>query len=147
MPPDKELYICIYMIIGTGIDIIEVARIEKVLSRDIGFRDKIFTAGEIEYCEGRKFKYQHYAARFSAKEAFLKAIGTGWRFGVRFGDLDLYHDELGQPHFRVTGVAKELTDRLGVSKIHVSLSHLKEMATAVVIIERESEPDHAAPAP
>ncbi len=126
------------MIIGTGIDLIEVARIEKALSRDIGFRDKIFTPGEIEYCESKKNKYQHYAARFSAKEAFLKAVGTGWRFGVRFADIDLYHDELGQPHIRTTGIAKELTERLSVSKIHVSLSHLKELASAVVIIESDA---------
>jgi holo-[acyl-carrier protein] synthase len=131
------------MILGTGIDIIEVARIEKALSRDIGFRDKIFTIGEIAYCEAKKNKYQHYAARFSAKEAFLKAIGTGWRFGVRFGDIDIFHDELGQPHINVTGVAKELTERLSVSKIHVSLSHLKETATAIVIIECESATTHA----
>ena len=126
------------MIIGTGIDLIEVARIEKALSRDIGFRDKIFTPGEIEYCESKKNKYQHYAARFSAKEAFLKAVGTGWRFGVRFADIDLYHDELGQPHIRTTGIAKELTEHLTVSKIHVSLSQLKELASAVVIIESDA---------
>jgi holo-[acyl-carrier protein] synthase len=126
------------MIYGIGTDIIEVARIEKALSRDIGFRDKIFTPGEIEYCETKRNKYQHYAARFSAKEAFLKAIGTGWRYGVRFADIDIFHDELGQPHIRTTGIAKELTERLQVSKIHVSLSHLKEMATAVVILECET---------
>jgi holo-[acyl-carrier protein] synthase len=126
------------MIYGIGTDIIEVARIEKALSRDIGFRDKIFTPGEIEYCEAKKNKYQHYAARFSAKEAFLKAIGTGWRFGVRFADIDIYHDELGQPHIRTSGIAKELTERLLISKIHVSLSHLKEMANAVVILECET---------
>jgi holo-[acyl-carrier protein] synthase len=123
------------MIYGIGTDIIEVARIEKAMSRDTGFRDKIFTEGEIAYCEPKRNKYQHYAARFSAKEAFLKAIGTGWRFGVRFADIDVYHDEMGQPHIRTTGIAKELTERLSVSKIHVSLSHLKELATAVVVLE------------
>ncbi len=134
------------MILGTGIDIIEVARIEKAMSRDIGFRDKLFTEGEIAYCEGKRNKYQHYAARFSAKEAFLKAIGTGWRFGIRFADIDIFHDDLGQPHIRPTGVAKELTGRLLVSKIHVSLSHLKEIATAVVIIECETDPPDVPPA-
>ncbi len=133
------------MIYGIGTDIIEVARIEKALSRDIGFRDKIFTPGEIAYCESKKNKYQHYAARFSAKEAFLKAVGTGWRFGVRFGDIDLFHDELGQPHINVSGVAKDLTDRLSISKIHVSLSHLKEMATAIVILECETANPNAEP--
>lgn len=124
------------MICGTGIDIIEVARIQKVMERDIGFRDKIFTPGEIEYCESKKNKYPHYAARFSAKEAFLKAIGTGWRFGIRFADIEVYHDELGKPFIRVYGKAEELLNNEKISKIHVSLSHLKEMATAIVIIEK-----------
>ena len=125
------------MIYGIGTDIIEVARIQKVMERDLGFRDKIFTPGEIAYCETKKHKYENYAARFSAKEAFLKAIGTGWRFGIRFGDIDIYHDDLGKPHIQTIGVAKELTDRLSISKIHVSLSHLKEMSTAIVILEFE----------
>jgi len=124
------------LIYGTGIDIIEVARIQKVMERDIGFRDKIFTPVEIEYCESKKNKYQHYAARFSAKEAFLKAIGTGWRFGIRFADIEVYHDDLGKPFIRGFGKAEELLKNEEISKIHVSLSHLKEMATAIVIIEK-----------
>ncbi len=126
------------MIYGTGIDIIEVERIEKALMRDNGFKDKIFTPLEIEYCESKKNKYQHYAARFSAKESFLKAIGTGWRFGIRFADIELFHDELGQPHIRVSGKAEELINNLQISKIHVSLSHLKETASAIVILESET---------
>jgi holo-[acyl-carrier protein] synthase len=125
------------MIYGIGTDIIEVERIQKVMERDIGFRDKIFTPGEIEYCETKKFKYQNYAARFSVKESFLKAIGTGWRFGIRFADIEVYHDELGKPFINVYGKAKELISDLSISKIHVSLSHLKEMATAVVILESD----------
>ena len=107
------------------------------MEKDIGFREKIFTEGEIAYCEKMKNKYQNYAARFSAKEAFLKAIGTGWRFGIRFADIEIYHDEFGKPLIRLTGKAEELVLRDGISKIHVSLSHLKEMATAVVILEKE----------
>jgi len=125
------------LISGTGIDIIEVLRIQKVMERDLGFREKIFTEGEIAYCEKMKNKYQNYAARFSAKEAFLKAIGTGWRFGIRFADIDVYHDDFGKPLIRLTGKAEELALRDGITKIHVSLSHLKEMAAAVVILERE----------
>jgi len=124
------------LIIGTGIDIIEVGRIQKAMERDNSFRDKIFTADEIAYCESKRFKYQHYAARFSAKEAFLKAIGTGWRFGIRFGEIGVVHDELGKPELRLTGKAKEWIDNELVTNIHVSLSHLKEMATAVVVLER-----------
>jgi holo-[acyl-carrier protein] synthase len=125
------------LISGTGTDIIEVHRIQTVMERDIGFREKIFTQGEITYCETKKNKYQHYAARFSAKEAFLKAIGTGWRFGIRFADIDVYHDDFGKPLIRLSGKAEELALRDGISKIHLSLSHLKEMATAVVIVEKE----------
>ena len=125
------------MIFGIGIDIIEVNRIKTVMERDIGFREKIFTEGEIAYCEKMKNKHQNYAARFSAKEAFLKAIGTGWRFGIRFADVDVYHDEFGKPLIRLSGKAEELAMREGISKIHLSLSHLKEMATAVVILEKE----------
>jgi len=127
------------LIFGTGIDIIEVGRIAKVMERDLGFRDKIYTEGEIAYCDSKKNKYQHYAARFSAKEALMKAIGTGWRFGIRFADIEVYHDELGQPHILLTGKAKELSEKERFSKIHVSLSHVKELATAVVIIECEEE--------
>jgi len=126
------------LIAGTGIDIIEVDRIQKVMERDIGFREKIFTPGEIAYCESKKNKYQHYAARFSAKEAFMKAIGTGWRFGIRFAEIDIVHDDLGRPYIRIYGKANDLLADLQITKIHVSLSHLKELATAIVIIESES---------
>lgn len=125
------------MIKGTGIDIIEVERIRSVMERDTGFRDKIFTPEEIRYCESKKNKYQHYAARFSAKEALMKAIGTGWRFGIRFADIEVFHNDLEQPQIRVSGKANELLSDLAISKIHVSLSHLKELATAIVIIENE----------
>ena len=126
------------MIYGIGTDIIEVSRIRAVMEKDIGFREKIFTPGEIAYCETKKHKFENYAARFSAKESFLKAIGTGWRFGIRFADIEVYHDELGKPFIRVHGKAKQLITDLSVSKIHVSLSHLKEMATAIVILECET---------
>ncbi len=123
------------MIYGIGTDILEVARIGKIMQRDIGFREKIFTAGEIAYCETKKYKYENYAARFSAKEAFMKAVGTGWRFGIRFADIEVYHDEFGKPLIRLYGKAEELCSIEGISKIHVSLSHLKEIVTAIVIAE------------
>ena len=125
------------MIYGIGTDIIEVSRIHAVMEKDIGFREKIFTSGEIAYCETKKHKFENYAARFSAKEAFMKAIGTGWRFGIRFADIEVYHDEFGKPLIRLHGKAEELAKIEGISKIHVSLSHIKEMATAVVVVEKE----------
>lgn len=124
------------MIYGTGIDMIEVDRIQITMERDIGFKNTIFTNAEILYCESKTNKYQHYAARFSAKEAFMKAIGTGWRYGIRFADIEIYLDELGKPSIRGYGKAKELLKKEEISKIHVSLSHLTEMATAIVIIEK-----------
>ncbi len=127
------------MIYGIGTDIIEVSRIEKVMEREIGFREKIFTSGEIAYCETKKHKYENYAARFSAKEAFMKAIGTGWRFGIRFLDIEVYHDEFSKPLIRLYGKAEELGKIEGISKIHVSLSHVKGIATAIVVIETEDK--------
>jgi holo-[acyl-carrier protein] synthase len=123
------------LIYGIGTDIIEVSRIKTVMERDIGFRDKIFTPGEIAYCETKRYKFENYSARFSAKEAFLKAIGTGWRFGIRFADIEIFHDELGKPHIKAHGKAEELLNEYQITHMHVSLSHLKEMATAVVILE------------
>jgi len=116
------------MIYGIGTDIIEISRIHAVMEKDIGFREKIFTSGEIAYCETKKHKYENYAARFSAKEAFMKAIGTGWRFGIRFADIEVYHDEFGKPLIKIERI----------SKIHVSLSHVKEMAIAIVTVEKEN---------
>jgi holo-[acyl-carrier protein] synthase len=127
------------MIYGIGTDIIEVSRIHAVMEKDIGFREKIFSPGEIAYCETKKHKYENYAARFSAKEAFMKAIGTGWRFGIRFADIEVYHDEFGKPLIALHGKAEELSKIEKISKIHVSLSHVKEIATAIVIVEAEDK--------
>ena len=124
------------MIYGIGTDIIEVSRIAKVMERDIGFREKIFSEGEIGYCERMKNKYQHYAARFSAKEAFMKALGTGWRDGIRFVEIEVAHDPLGKPLILLSGKAKELAERAGMGEIYVSLSHVKEMACAMVVAEK-----------
>lgn len=123
------------MIFGIGTDIIEVERIKKVMDRDIGFRDKIFTSVEIAYCETKRHKFENYAARFSAKEAFLKAIGTGWRYGIGFSDIEVVNDDLGKPNIRAYGKAAELMMANKISRMHVSLSHLKEISTAVVILE------------
>jgi holo-[acyl-carrier protein] synthase len=125
------------LIYGIGTDIIEVSRIAKVMERDIGFRDKIFSEGEIAYCEKMRNKYQHYAARFSAKEAFMKALGTGWRDGIRFVEIEVAHDPLGKPLILLSGKAKELAEKAGMGEIHVSLSHVKEVASAVVVVEKK----------
>lgn len=125
------------MIIGIGTDIFEVRRMKAKMDEGTGLINEIFTAGEIEYCKNFKHKEQYYAARFAAKEAFLKALGTGWRFGIKFSDIDIFRDELGKPSIRLLGKAKEIADEKGINKIHVSMSHIKEMVTAFVILEKE----------
>ncbi len=126
------------MIYGIGTDIFEVSRIKAVMEQDKGFLTDVFTDDEISFCSKKKNLEQHLAARFSAKEAFLKALGTGWRFGIKFTDIEIVNDELGKPHIRLYGKADEQVKREGISVIHVSLSHVKEMVTAVVILEREA---------
>jgi holo-[acyl-carrier protein] synthase len=126
------------MIYGIGTDIFEVSRIKAVMEQDKGFLTDVFTEGEIAYCGEMKHMEQHYAVRFSAKEAFLKALGTGWRFGIKFTDIEIVNDELGKPHIRLYGKADEQVRKERISAIHVSLSHVKELATAIVILEKEA---------
>lgn len=123
------------MIHGIGTDIIEVDRLRKTMEADPGFRESIFTQTEISYCESKTFKYQHYAARFCAKEALMKALGKGLNSGILFKDIEVYHDDSERPWIRLTGTAKHAAENLGVLKILVSLAHLREMANAVVIVE------------
>jgi holo-[acyl-carrier protein] synthase len=123
------------MIFGIGTDLIEVERVAGKLEKRPGFKELVFSAAEIIYCEARTNKYEHYAARFAAKEAFLKAIGTGWRNGTAFNEIEIYNDEEGKPEIRFSGVTATTIAGLKLGKIFVSLSHLKTMACAMVIIE------------
>ncbi len=123
------------MILGTGIDIIEVSRITEKVSRDNGFVDKVFSAREIELCRSRREKDQHFAARFAAKEAFLKACGRGLTAGFDLRHVEVVNDDLGKPFIELHGGMKSMAEREQWSKIHVSLSHIREFACAVVIIE------------
>jgi holo-[acyl-carrier protein] synthase len=123
------------MIFGIGTDLIEVERVADRMEKKTGFKELVFSPGEIIYCETKTFKYEHYAARFAAKEAFLKAIGTGWRKGTAFNEIEVYHDEAGKPEFRFHGITAKTVADLKLGKIFVSLSHLKTMACAMVIIE------------
>ncbi len=122
------------MILGLGTDIAEVARIAKSIE-DIRFKERIFSAGEIAYCESRAGKNESFAARFAAKEAFFKAIGTGLREGMAFKEVEIINDELGKPSIHLAGTTAELLTKKNIKSIHVSLSHSKETAIATVIIE------------
>ena len=125
------------MILGIGTDILEVDRVRKTMEKDPGFKSEVFTSGEIAYCESKANKYQHFAARFCAKEAFLKAISFDKSKGISLREIEVFNDHSGQPFIRLSGVVKDIAVDLGVTKILVSLAHLKEIANAAVLIERE----------
>ncbi|MBR4641830.1 MAG: holo-ACP synthase [Selenomonadaceae bacterium] len=121
------------MIIGLGTDIIEIARIKKAVARK-HFRDNVFTETEQVYCESRgKNSAASYAARFAAKEAFFKALGTG--IVTQLTNVEIFNDGQGAPHIFLRGKAKILVESMNVHKISVSLSHSRDFATAVCIIE------------
>ena len=124
------------MIYGIGIDIIEVNRIQKLISRGARYQKRIFTENEIEYCESKKNKEQNYAARFAAKEAFMKAIGTGWTSGQAFNQIEIVNDVRGKPEIKLYEKSKKYVDNLGLSNIQVSLSHIRDFAIAIVIAEK-----------
>lgn len=127
------------MIVGIGTDIVEVKRIERLLSKQERFKERIFTRGEIEYCEPKKYNVQNYAARFAVKEALLKAIGTGWREGVTFKEIEVVNNEKGKPELVLSGTVKKITEEMGVTNMQVSISHIKDLAIAVVILESQSD--------
>ena len=122
------------MIIGIGTDIAEVARIAKSIENN-SFKEKVFSKAEIVYCEGKVNKAESYAARFAAKEAFFKALGTGWSGGVAFNEVEVVNDELGKPSINVIGTTADLIKDRNIKNIHVSLSHIKEIAMATIILE------------
>jgi holo-[acyl-carrier protein] synthase len=125
------------VIISIGIDIIEVRRVREVLARTPRFVERVFTPLERAYCDGRgAVAAQHYAARFAAKEAALKALGTGWGGGVGWQDVEIARDGAGAPSLVFHGRALELFRRSGATRAHVSLAHTAEHAVAQVILER-----------
>ncbi len=124
------------MLEGLGLDIIEVERIAEKINKESGFREMVFSKTEIAYCESKTNKFEHYAARFAAKEAFFKALGTGWLKGTHFNEIEITNSESGKPSLVLLDETKKTLSPLGISKILVSLSHLKPIASAVVIIEK-----------
>ncbi len=125
------------MIVSIGIDIIEVRRIREVLERTPRFAERVFTAAERAYCDGRgAVAAQHYAARFAAKEAALKALQTGWRGGIGWQDVEIASRDGGAPYLLFHGQVQELFAGSGATAAHLSLSHTSEHAIAEVILER-----------
>lgn len=125
------------MILSTGIDIVEVYRIGETIARTPRFSERVFTKREREYCDSKGIAAaQSYAARFAAKEAFLKAIQTGWRGKITWHDIEVVSDAEGVPSLNITGEAKRILDERRATKVHISISHTTEHAIAQVILEK-----------
>ena len=124
------------MIVGLGVDIAEVRRIQAAIKRrGAPFLRRVFTPMEIEYCERFKNKFERYAGRFAAKEATMKALGTGWSRGVRWVDIEVVREVSGRPTIVLAGEAGKIADRLGVKRMSLSITHTEEQALAQVIFE------------
>ncbi len=129
------------MIVGTGVDLVEISRVEDILKRwGDHFRGRVFTSSEVRYCERFRHKGERYAARFAAKEAAFKALGTGWRGGIRWRDVEVRVEESGRPRIHLKGEAKRRADSLGAGRVWVSLSTERDQAVAVVILESVAGP-------
>ncbi|MGA2427521.1 MAG: holo-ACP synthase [Candidatus Acidiferrum sp.] len=124
------------MIVGLGVDIAEVARVQAAIERHgETFLRRLYTLKEREYCERFKNKYERYAGRFAAKEAAMKALGTGWSRGVRWVDVEVVREKGGRPTLKLAGEAGNVAKRMGVKNIALSITHTADQAFAQVIFE------------
>lgn len=124
------------MIIGTGIDLAEPKRLEAAVQRHgRRFLERVFTPAEIAYCERRRNPWERFAARFAAKEAAFKALGTGWRRGVRWRDVEVRNERSGRPTLALSGQAQKFAQAAGVRNISLSLTHTAHFVLAQVIFE------------
>src|SRR6202521_684469 len=125
------------MIIGLGVDITEVDRIDAAIARyGRAFLQRIFTPSEIAYCEKHRNRSERFAGRFAAKEAAMKALGTGWARGVRWVDIEVIRELSGKPTLKLSGASREIADRLGVTNIALTITHSGNTALAQVIFEK-----------
>jgi holo-[acyl-carrier protein] synthase len=124
------------MIVGTGIDIAEVPRIRQSIERfGDRFLQRVFTDGEIRYCDSKANRFERYAARFAAKEAAMKALGTGWNHGIRWRDCEVVRMPGGRPTIAFHGKAAQFAAKLGMKNAALSITHTAEQALAQVILE------------
>ncbi len=125
------------MILGIGTDIVEVTRIGEMIERHGElFLQRVFTEGEIQYCQERKLAMQHYAGRWAAKEAVMKTFGTGFSKGVGWRDIEVMSQRSGQPVIRLSGGAQEMARSMGIDEVLISISHCRAYATATAIAFR-----------
>jgi holo-[acyl-carrier protein] synthase len=126
--------------IGIGTDITECLRIARMIERHGElFINRVYTPEEVRYCQNRKQSTQHFTGRWAAKEAILKALGTGWRRGISWLDMEIRNDASGRPLVAVGGGVKEVVQELGVTRLLVSISHCHTHATAIAIAEGKDE--------
>jgi holo-[acyl-carrier protein] synthase len=131
-------------IIGIGTDITECLRIAKMIERHGElFIDRVYTPEEVKYCQNRKQATQHFTGRWAAKEAILKAIGTGWRRGISWRDMEIRNEPGGKPIVAVRGGVKEVVEQLGITEIQVSISHCRSHATAFAVAVGKSKDTEA----
>jgi len=126
-------------ILGHGIDIVETARIRRLVE-DHGshFLDRVFTAAEQAYClKSQKRSNEHFAGRFAAKEAVLKVLGTGWRGAIAWTDIEILNELTGRPRIQLTGECQRIALEMGITRWHLSISHIETQATASAIGEGE----------
>lgn len=124
------------MIIGTGVDIAEPRRIKEAVRRHgRRFLERIFTPAEIAYCQRHRSPWERYAARFAAKEAAFKALGTGWRKGIRWRDVEVRNERSGRPTLALAGEAERRARAAGVKNISLSITHTPQFVLAQVIFE------------
>jgi len=124
------------VIVGLGVDIAEVNRIEEAISRHgRRFIERVFTPAEIDYCERHRNRFERYAGRFAAKEALMKALGTGWSHGVRWRDIEVTRLPGGRPALMLHGATRERAERMGAHHTSLSITHSGNTALAQVILE------------
>jgi holo-[acyl-carrier protein] synthase len=124
------------LIVGLGLDIAEIDRIEAAITRHgTPILERLYTSAEVAYCESHRNKFERYAGRFAAKEAAMKALGTGWRRGVRWRDIEVIREASGKPSLALKGTAKRIAEGLGVKNISLTITHSGNLALAEVIFE------------
>ncbi|HEX7533771.1 MAG TPA: holo-ACP synthase [Syntrophales bacterium] len=124
------------MIHGIGTDLVEVCRIERILKKwGDRFLQRVYANDEIEYCNNKAFPAIHFAARFAAKESFLKSLGIGLGMGVKLREIEVSNNELGSPVLKINKKIGNILDNLGVNAVHVSMTHTREHAQAIVVLE------------
>jgi holo-[acyl-carrier protein] synthase len=124
------------LIVGLGLDIAEIDRIEAAITRHgAPILERLYTPEEVAYCESHRNKFERYAGRFAAKEAAMKALGTGWRRGVRWRDIEVIRERSGKPSLALKGAAKRIAEELGTKNISLTITHSGNLALAEVIFE------------